>query len=367
MKKLSLLTLSAALAATLQADTLTTSAGDVINGTIISIASGKVTIKTAFADALVIDRELITKIDYTAEAPVYVRTNAEVESDKALVAVSRDAKGNVLLIPEADKSAALTISEVSTLWDPTAEDPDFPPIKRWAFSASFGITGNSGASNDLSVSAYADAVRTGETTTFKLYGSFNKTRSEHELTAERYIGGLDFEHRPFEYASWYIRDEAQHNRFNDYKLRNVFGAGYGIYLWNDKLENGGVSLLRFRAGIAHTYTNHYTKKWPETTTRDTVRDSDVALDLGLLFHYDFDCGVQWNTEITYTPLIDDLDKGTLVHESKLSYLMKELGVISPSLSDVSIEAGMRNEYQTRPEPGCNHTDTSWFIRLKKTW
>ena len=345
------------------ADTLTTTSGDVINGTIQGIHGGKVIIETAFAGTLKIDRALVSKMDYTPQGEIFARTNPTLQ-DKSAVTVSRDAEGNLILIPEGDKAKALALSDVSTIWGAHENDPDFPPIKRWAFSASLGFSGTSGSSSTVSMSAYVDAVRTGESTTFKTYASMNKTRSESETTAERYIAGLDFEHRPTAILSWYVRDEAQHNRFSDYKLRNVLGAGLGFYVWNTKTE-GRVSMLRFRTGLAHTYTEHYAHKLGDPTSR--VTDSDVALDLGILFHYDFVCGVSWNTEITYTPLIDDLEDGTLVHESKLSYLMTELGVVNEHLSDIALEAGMRNEYQTRPSPGTNHSDTSWYVRLKKTW
>jgi hypothetical protein len=119
----------------------------------------------------------------------------------------------------------------------------------------------------------------------------------------------------------------------------------------------------YRFGLAHTYTDHYTKK----PGGNSVTDSDIALDFGLLYHYDFACGISWNTEITYTPLIDDLEKGIIVHETKWSYLMKELGLVSDKLTDVALEAGIRNEYQTQPEPGTNHTDTTWYLRLSKSW
>lgn len=350
----------------LRADTLTTTGGDVLHGTVKGIKGGKVAFETAFAGTLSIAQKDVAKLDYASEAPMFARTDASSQA-KAEVRVAKDAEGNTVLIPEGEKAKALTLAEVTTLWPTDATDPDFPPIKRWAYSASLGFTGNSSkSSNDLSMSAYVDAVRSGENTTFKAYASMNKTRSDGVRTAERYIGGLDFEHRPSDYCTWYVRDEAQHNRFSDYKLRNVLGAGYGLYLWNTKTD-GRVSLLRFRLGLAHTYVDHYTHKWPDSPSRDRVKDSDMALDVGLLFHYDFVCGVSWNTEITYTPLLDDLDKGTLVHESKLSYLMKELGLVNEKLSDISLEAGMRNEYQTRPEPGNCHTDTSWYVRLKKSW
>ncbi len=345
------------------ADRITTTGGDVINGTITEIKGGKVSIETAFAGVLKIAQADIAAMDYTTDKAMFARTDA-TDKAKDEVRVSKDAEGKVVLIPESDKSKALALSEVSTLWATDATDPDFPPIKRWAYSASFGLTGNSGSSKDISMSLYLDAVRTGENTTFKAYGSADKTRSESVKTAERYIGGLDFEHRPTAHCSWYVRDEAQHNRFSDYKLRNVLGAGYGLYFWNTTTE-GRVSLLRFRLGLAHTYVDHYTHK--RAGSHETVTDSDVALDMGLLFHYDFASGVSWNTEITYTPLLDDLERGTIVHESKLSYLMKELGLVNEKLSDVSLEAGVRNEYQTQPQPGQCHTDTTWYVRLKKSW
>lgn len=361
------LTLGLALCAGVSfADTLTTTGGDVLHGTVKGIKGGAVTFETAFAGTLSIAQKDIAKLDCETKETLFARTDASSQA-KAEVRVAKDAEGNTVLIPEGDKAKALTLAEVTTLWPTDATDPDFPPVKRWAYSASLGFTGNSSkGTSGLSMSAYIDAVRTGENTTFKTYASMNKTRNDGVRTEERYIAGLDFEHRPSDYCSWYVRDEAQHNRFNDYRLRNVLGAGYGLYLWNTNTD-GRVSLLRFRLGLAHTYVDHYTHKWPDSPSRDRVKDSDMALDLGLLFHYDFVCGVSWNTEITYTPLIDDLDKGTLVHESKLSYLMKELGMLNEKLSDISLEAGMRNEYQTRPEPGNCHTDTTWYVRLKKTW
>lgn len=362
MKKILSMFAVACLASGAMADTITTVTDDVINGTVTGINGGVVTIDTAFAGTIKIDREKIKAIDYDSESTIFVRTDASVR-EKMEVSVSRDAEGNIVFIPVADKQQALALDEVSTLWTKEGEDPDFPPVKLWAFSASLGLTGHEGSTSDISVSAYLDAVRSTEHTTLKLYATMNKARSEGVKTSEQYIGGLDFEHRPADKWSWYFRDEAQHNRFNDYKLRNVAGAGAGYYFWNNTVD-GRNSLLRFRFGLAHTYTGHYTKK---PGTNDCVNDSDIALDFGLLFHYDFTNGISWNTELTYTPLVEELDKGTLVHESKLSYLLKELGLVSDKLSDISLEAGVRNEYQTRPEPGMNHTDTTWYLRLSKSW
>ena len=361
MKKMLALVAVACMATGAMADKITTKAGDVITGKVTGIKAGVVSIETAFAGTLAIDRVLIDTIDYDNTEKIFVRTDA-TSREKTEVTVSRDEAGNVILIPVADKHNLLALEDVSSLWGADAEDPDFPPVKLWSYSASFGMTGHEGSSSDLSISAYIDAVRTTESNTLKLYASMNKARSDGASTSEQYIAGLDFEERPKEHWSWYVRDEVQHNRFNDYRLRNVAAGGAGYYFWNETID-GRASLLRFRFGVAHTYTDHYTKK----PGGDSVTDSDIALDFGLLYHYDFACGISWNTEITYTPLIDDLEKGIIVHETKWSYLMKELGLVSDKLTDVSLEAGIRNEYQTQPEPGTNHTDTTWYLRLSKSW
>lgn len=344
-------------------DTIHTVTDDVIHGTIQRIRGGKVVIDTAFAGTLRIPRDQIKKLEYATDKPLYARLDPESKA-KEEVRLSADAEGNPVLIPVADKAKALALGEVATLWPTDGTDPDFPPIKRWAFSLSTGITGNAGNTKDFSISLYADAVRSTESTTLKLYGSLNKTRSDHTLTAEQYIGGLDFEHRPTNVISWYLRDEAQHNRFSDYWLRNVAAAGYGHYLINAS-AHGRATKLRLRLGLSHALTVHYTKSHPGSQNR--WRESDLAVDLGLLFHHDFEGGLGWNTEITFNPLIDDLSEGTLVHETRLTYTLRELRRFSRRLSDIALEMGMRNEFKTDPDPGYCNTDTSWYVRLSKTW
>ena len=353
-------------AAWTHADTIVTVTDDVIHGTIQRIRNGKVVIDTAFAGTLRIPREQIRTLDYddaNRDKPLYARLDP-AKKDKQEVRLGRDAEGALVIVPVADKAKALALSEVATLWPADAVDPDFPPIKRWAFSLSFGLNGNAGNTQDFSVSAYAEAIRTTETTTLKLYGSYNKTRSFDTLTAEQYIGGIDLEYHPNDVASWYFRDEAQHNRFSDYHLRNVFGGGYGHYLIN-RTVNGRATTLRLRFGLSHSYTRHYSKTYPGSSSRLT--ESDLGLDLGLLFHHDFKGGLSWNTEITYIPLIDDLAQGTLVHETRLTYTLRELGRFHKRLSDIGLEAGMRNEYKTDPDPSYCNTDTTWYFRMKKTW
>ena len=353
-------TASAALA---QADTITTVNGDIIHGTIQRLRNGKVAIETDFAGTLRIPREKIKHVEYDPrEGTLFARVDVE-DKAKEEVRLGRDAEGNTVLIPVDEKRKALALSDVATLWPSGTDDPDYPPIKRWAFSLSFGITGNAGNTKDFTASAYADAVRTGENTTLKIYGSYNKTRSDHATTAEQYIAGLDFEHRPTDVVSWYARDEIQHNRFSDYFVYNVAAIGYGHYLINHTAPGGRTTKLRARLGLSHIHTEHYTK----SAGGGRLTENDIGLDLGLLFQHNFKCGLGWQTEFTYTPMIDDFADGTLVHETRLTYTLRQLRRINRHLTDIALEAGMRNEYKTQPDPGYCNTDTAWYIRLKKTW
>lgn len=343
------------------ADQIVTVHGDIINGEISLIHAGKVTIKTAFAGDLSIAREDIKSMSYAKETVLLARTDAK-DKAKTEVKTSTNDAGETTLVDIRNNTYQLT--DVATLWDPTADDPDFPTPKLWSFSASFGLSGHSGSTKDVAISAYIDALRTTEDSKLKLYGSINKTRADGQTTAAQYIAGLDFEPKLFGSDTWslYFRDEIQHNRFSDYRLRNVVAAGAGYYFFNETVE-GKARSLRGRVGLAHTYTEHYTRD----ASGNELTNSDIALDLGLLFHWEFKCGVTWNTELTYTPSFEDLDDGVIVHESKASYLLKELSMVSSYLNDISLEAGVRNEYQTEPSPGQCHTDTAWYIRFSKSW
>lgn len=344
------------------ADQIVTIHGDVINGEISMIHAGKVTIKTAFAGDLSIAREDIKTMTYDKEAVLLARTDAS-KREKTEVKTTTSATGETTLVDLRNNTYQLT--DVATLWDPATDDPDFPTPKVWAFSASFGLSGHSGSTSDVSASAYIDALRTTEDSKLKLYASLNKTRADGVTTAAQYIAGLDFEPKLAGSDVWslYFRDEIQHNRFSDYRLRNVAAAGVGHYFFNETVD-GKAHSLRGRVGVAHTYTDRYTHA---VGSNEGITDSDIALDLGLLFHWEFQCGATLNTELTYTPIIDDLDNGVVVHETKVSYLLKELATVSNYLNDISLEAGIRNEYQTDPEPGQCHTDTAWYIRFSKAW
>jgi putative salt-induced outer membrane protein YdiY len=363
MKKLTLPLAVVCLASSMAfADQIVTVHGDVINGKISLIHAGKVTITTAFAGDLSIAREDIKSMNYAAEEILYARTNAEDKAKTEVKTTTNDA-GETTLVDLRNNTYQL--ADVATLWDTSADDPDFPTPKLWAFSASLGLSGHTGATKDFSLSAYIDALRTTEETKLKLYASVNKTRADGATTAAQYIAGLDFEPKLGDSEVWsaYFRDEIQHNRFSDYRLRNVAAGGLGYYFFNETVE-GKAHALRGRVGLAYTYTDHYTH---ELNSNEGLTDNDIALDLGLLFHWEFQSGVTWNTELTYTPVIDDLTNGVIVHETKVSYLLKELATISSYLNDISLEAGIRNEYQTDPEPGQCHTDTAWYIRFSKAW
>ena len=345
-------------ASILRADCITTVTDDIINGTVTGIRNGKIQIRTAFAGTLSIAQANIARINYDSDNILMARRQGGKKEDKTRVKISKDRNGNLILIPEGETTRALSLTDVKTLWNASDNDPDFPPIKVWSYSASFGLSGNQGNTKNATLSLYADAVRTTPDARLKLYGSLNRSESEGELTAEQYLLGLDFEHRPWEHHSWYLRDEAENNEFSDRKVYNTISVGYGFYLWNTNV-NSRRSQLRLRVGLAQTHQDFYT-----VGLRDT---NDFGLDFGLLFHYDFRGGVKWNTDITYTPNVDDFSDGHIVHESKLSYVLAELGRLSSHLSDVSLDLGMRNEYDLNVPDDRENLDTSWYIRLSKSW
>lgn len=350
-------------AGVLCADTVRTKAGDVIQGEIVAVRKTKIVIKTAFAGTLAIGREFVESVAYDKPAERYFARRDATKKPKTEVTLTRDGDGNLLLVPVEDKAEALALSEVQTLWPATGSDPDFPPVKLWSTTVSLGLTGHSGSTEDLALSGAVSATRTTEKSTLKLYGNYYKSRSNGAETAKYFIGGFDLEHRPWEHHSWYVRDEAQHNPYSYYKLRNMIGGGYGYYLWNT-VVNGRTSLLRLRIGLAYTRTEYTYRLNP---WEDRYLTHECVADFGFLWHYDFVNGLGWNTEVTYSPQIDDPATATLVHESRLTYTLRGFARFSKRLNDIALESGMRNEMRMISDSDTSTTDSTVYVRMSKTW
>lgn len=341
LKATLLLTLLAS--ATLHADTLHLNGGDRISGKIISLQGDSIKFETDYAGTLTIKKSAVAKME--SETPLLARTDPKAKDS---VNITPQPDGTFTLISKEEKDA-LSLSTVSTLWKPGAEDPDFPKIKRWSYSAALGFGGRSGNTDTFAVNLALDAVYSGEKDTLRIYGKGAYEHTDGSLVTQTITAGLDYEYRICPVSSFYLRNELTQNKIQGIDLRNVAAAGYGRYFWQKKKGDAITDMLRLRLGLGHAYTKY----------ADQDNTSDITLDTGLRFRALVHDNIIWNTEITYTPAFDDFGDYYAHHETTLEFPLEFLKITQ--------EVGVSNDYASKPDPGTEKLDTVWFIRFKKTW
>lgn len=334
------------LASAASADTLFLEGGDRVSGKIVSMQGDNITFETVYAGTLTIKKNAVTKIE--TDEPLLARVDPKVK-DYETVTVSTSPDGSIALIPQEEKDAALSLSGVSTLWKPGAEDPDFPKKKLWTYSAALGLGGRSGNNRSFSVNANLDAVRSSEKTTTRLYFNGAYERTDGSLVTQTLLGGLDYEYRPNGHCSWYLRDELSQNKTQGIDFRNIVAGGYGWYFWQKKKGDVVTDMLRARIGLGHNYTKYKAQD----------NSSEITGDFGIRFRSQIREGIIWNTELTYVPTLDDFGDFYLHHVTTLEFPLDFL--------KISQELGVSNDYVSRPDSDRERLDTVWFIRFKKSW
>ncbi len=338
--------LLALLATGLRADTLHLTGGDRISGKIVTLQGDSITFETEYAGIITVKKSAVAKME--SDTPLLARTDPKAK-DFETVSVTTAPDGSIALVPQEAKDESLNLSTVSTLWKPGAEDPDFPKIKRWSYSAALGFLGRSGNTDSFAANLALDAVYSGEKSTFRGYGKGSYEHTDGALVTQTILAGVDYEYRICDVSSLYIRDELSQNKIQGIDFRNVLAAGYGRYFWQRKTGDAITDMLRIRLGLGHSYTQY----------ADQDNANDIALDAGLRFRALICKNIIWNTEITYTPVIDDFGDYYAHHETTLEFPIEFL--------KISQEIGVSNDYVSQPDPGTQKLDTVWFIRFKKTW
>lgn len=327
-------------------DLIIVTCGDQLTGKVLSIRNDVLRFETEYAGILSIKCGDIVHIE--SDSVMFARTDPKVEGDRREVTLSADDDGNVLFIPREEQDRRLALRDVSTLWLPEVEDPDFPKLKLWSTSVSLGFDGHTGSQTTKSMSGSLTGIRTTQNNTLMLKGNGGYGETNGEKITQNITLSVDYEARPYEHHSWYLRDSIHHNDIQNIMYRNTLATGYGWYIWNIRDGNQIKTLLRLRTGIAHTYSSYY----------HDLTEQDIAVDFGVLFHYMFQTGVIWNTELSLQPEIADFSQYYAVHESKFEYFIDFL--------EVSQEIGVRHEI-LNADGVDSPTEMYWFLRLKRSW
>jgi Protein of unknown function, DUF481 len=323
----------------LSADVVETKDGARIPGKILKIEGGLVVVETSFAGTISIKQADVIALN--TEAAIAIR----LASGTRLAGLVTTADGS-LKITNADGVVATTMDKIAALWSAGAPDPQITALERkWAYEASFDLTGKSGNTSQLGTSTAVRATLAGAKDTLVFYSAYDRQKSEGLKSADQFKAGGDYQNNFSGQKSWYIRDEGGFDRIKDIEFYNVAAAGLGF----DLIKKSNQTVTG-RVGLSFRSENYLSPL--------TVDVNAAGLDFGFSHALKL-TNLSLVNRLTIVPSFSDFADFRAGFENFL-----ELPLANPNWK---IRLGISNDYNSKPGRGVTKMDTSYFSRLVLNW
>jgi hypothetical protein len=329
----------------LSAGKVETKDGSVINGKILSIEGGVISIETSYAGVIPVKQDEV--LTFSSEDTINVSTQT---GNTFLGTVAGE--GDAIKISADGGTFETTVANVSAVWHPDEDSPEQKALKaeiaanerKWKFDASADISGKSGNSDRTAIGIGASAVLESNKDKLQFYVSVDKAEENNNTTADEIKGGIDYSSFFSDTLSWYVRGEMEKDDIEllDLRTTTAFGIGKHVIRKDDQK-------LEIRGGFAYRYESF----------QDGTNVESPGLDLALIHFKDFGWGGM-NNLVTYNPSFEDFGNFRVYHESSL-----DLPVGTGKFWKLRI--GVSNDYNSEPIAGLTEMDTTYFTRLLLSW
>jgi hypothetical protein len=323
----------------LNGDVIETKGGARLVGKIAKITDGAITMKTDFAGDLTVKQSEVTSIS-TDEA-VTVR----LESGATMTGTIATADGAVK-ITSADGALTTNVSKVVATWEAGKEDPRLTAMRRhWAYEVAADVTGKSGNSEQLGTAVSARATLKTPEDTLQFYTGYNRQVVDQQKSADQFKAGVDYQNNFGKKLGWYVRDGGGFDRIKDIQLYDVAGGGLAYNFIKEPKHT-----LIGRLGLSYRY-----EGYRNPATEDV---NSAGLDVGFEHVWSVGRGTISN-RIAYVPAFQDFGNFRINHESTYEIPITD--------SYWKLRLGIANDYNSKPGPGIERLDTTYFSRLVLTF
>lgn len=345
---------------TLNADVVVTKNGSSINGKVIGIDGGKLTVETDFAGTLEIDQAQVSS--FTTEEPIYLTT----ESGSTYLGPV-EGSDESLTVHSSDGSTTTEIASVTESWQPGSESPSAVRQqeliakldRKWAYEAAFDLTGKSGNKDSNGLATSFRATLKGPHDKLEFFGLALFDETDGEKSADQAFGGVDYSNKFASHVNWYVRTEFGYDAIKDIEQMFNISGGFG-YTFSDNERR----FLNLRGGVGYLYEGY--DDIPVLDDQGNVIDfmprsasSSASMDFGLAHKEFFTWGTLSN-RLTYTPTINDFGNFRLVQDSSIELPTKAEGW--------SVRVGLSNRYDSEASVGgLEELDTTYYIRMVLKW
>ena len=219
------------------------------------------------------------------------------------------------------------------------------PAASWTGRAEFGLDGQTGNSERLSLKGLVQTTRATDFARLSLYlrGQFEETsgeRSKNEI-----IAGTKYERDLSERTFAFLHIEMERDEFESLDLRSTLTVGIGYFLIRAETHE-----LKIRAGPSYQH-----EELDDGSTTD-----NLLAGLGYDYRLDLNERIRFTSTLSYFFNATEMDDWRLTAENAAEI---------PISTDAAwkLRLGIRNAYDALPQPGVERLDTSYFTSLTYDW
>lgn len=320
------------------ADSLYTTGGSVLVGTITRLADGVVKIKTEFAE-LTVPQDKVAAFATDDERMLSLHDGTVLTG----TVTTRDGKTTV---ETGTGGRALQPSEVTAVWNKGEMDPAVEALRtKVKLEAYTDIVGRTGSKEELATGAglAVSLLRPADRLRLFVDGAYAKGNGGD--TVNQLSGGFDYEYDMDKKEALYLRTLFEHDELLDLNLRTMAAGGYGHYFMREKTQE-----LRGRVGVFFRR-----EEYAVSGSNDSF-----GIDFGLHHKYELPGRLRLLNEVTYTPGFDDLGEYRVTHITSL-----ELPLAGAEVWKLRL--GIANDFTGRTAAGNEKLDTTYFVHLLANW
>jgi len=283
----------------LRADTVVLKNGDKLTGTAVKLDGGKLTFKTAYADAIVIAWSDVTNL--TISAPLVLPTP---KGNLNVTAIERTDAG--LVVTTASGPSTLAPADVTVLRsaaDQAAYEASLHPnwAHAWAGAANVSLALARGNSSTTTFGAGLTAARTTRTDKTSLYVNTlysTNANSTPTTSANSTGGGLRYDHNLNPKVFLFGTGDFYTDALQQLDLRAKLGGGFGWHASATPKQT-----LDVLGGIVWTH-----ESYSQTVAATSTTNSFPALDLGETYSRKIGAGSLFTEQAYIYPDLSSLSK-----------------------------------------------------------
>lgn len=294
-----------AAAPALRADTVVLKNGDRLTGTAVKLEGGKLTFKTAYADAIAIAWDQVTSLTTTQPLVLPMPTG-----NLSVTSVERSDSGLVVTTATGPSTmAAAAVTVLRTPADQKAFEATLHPGwgHAWAGAANVSFALAHGNANTATFGAGLTAARATRTDKTSLY--FNTLYSENSnaiptTSANTTGGGISYNHNLNPKTFAFVTGDFLSDALQDLDLRSIVGGGFGWHASATKKQTFDVL-----GGVVWTHENYSAVAATATTPLTPASvNSFAALDLGEQYSRKIGAGTLFTEQANIYPDLNDLSQ-----------------------------------------------------------